>query len=77
MSDGERANLLRRLTPLVASSGRVIVLERVARGAGATRWFYCRTIGDVEEVLPRFRPGSRVAFLLDDGIPSCAFLRRS
>jgi hypothetical protein len=68
LSDGESASLLERLNPLVAASGQVIVLERVARGGGATRWFYCRTMGDVEEVLPWLRQGSRVTFLLDDRI---------
>jgi hypothetical protein len=42
------------------------VLERVARGAGQTRWFFCRTMADVMSVLPRLRPGSRVGFFFDD-----------
>jgi hypothetical protein len=60
MGDDVTRELIERLTPLAASSNGVGVLEKVARGAGATRWFFCRTISEIEEVLPQLRPGSRV-----------------
>ncbi len=52
----------------MASVDGVIILERVARGGGATRWFYCRSMAEVVALLPSFRPGSRVGFYFDDRI---------
>jgi hypothetical protein len=63
-----RDRLIERLTPLMASADGVIILERVARAAGATRWFYCRSMAEVEELLPSFRWGSRVGFFFDNRI---------
>ena len=61
--------LLERLAPLLRScSDGAVVLERVARGGGSTRWFSCRIIAEVEAVLPQLRSGSRVAFFFDDRI---------
>jgi hypothetical protein len=60
--------LVERLTPLVESREDLIVLERVARGGGATRWFFCRSLAEANAVLPDLRPGSRVGFFFDDRI---------
>lgn len=60
--------LVERLTPLAQSSDGFIVLERVARGAGATRWFFCRSLDELPSVLPELRPGSRVGFFFDDRV---------
>jgi hypothetical protein len=68
VTDDIRGRLIERLTPLVASVDGVIILERVARGGGATRWFYCRSMAEVVELLPSFRRGSRVGFYFDDRI---------
>ena len=65
--------LLERLTPLLATSRGVVILERVARGGGRTRWFFCRTPSEVEIVLPQLQPGSRVGFFFDDRIRRVLF----
>jgi hypothetical protein len=68
VTDHIKGRLIERLTPLLAASGGAVVLERVARGGGDTRWFYCRTMAEVVEVLPILRPGSRVGFFFDNRI---------
>ena len=45
-----------------------VVLERLARSAGATRWYYAVTRGDLEQVCERLFPGSAVSFYFDDRI---------
>lgn len=62
------AELLHRPDPLVTRSACAVVVERVARGGGATRWFACQTLDDVRAVLPQLRPGGRVGFFFDDRI---------
>ena len=44
------------------------MVERLARGGGATRWFACRSLKEIEQILPEFRSGSRVGFFFDDRI---------
>jgi hypothetical protein len=53
------ADLLERQSPAV-------VLERIARGGGATNWFLLRTPDDLEALSNRLRPGSCVSFYFDD-----------
>ncbi len=60
--------IFKRLAPLAESSDGFIVLERVARGGGATRWYFCQGISELTAVLPDLRPGSRVGFFFDDRI---------
>src|SRR3954454_19051692 len=43
-----------------------LVLERIARGGGATRWYVLRGRADLETLASRLRPGSRVSFYFDD-----------
>ena len=50
------ADFLREAAPLLA-------LERVARGAGSTRWWVLREMPDFDAVSAEFRPGSRVHLL--------------
>jgi hypothetical protein len=45
-----------------------IVLERLARGAGATRWYRVATTEDLAALAGRVRPGSLVSFYFDDRI---------
>ena len=45
-----------------------VVLERVARGAGATRWFYLASVRDLDTASDRLAPGSRVSFYFDSRI---------
>lgn len=45
---------------------RVVVLERLARGGGATKWYLIRSREDVEPVFEMFRGGSCVSFYFAD-----------
>ena len=45
-----------------------IVLERVARAAGATRWFRITSDHDLQLLYERLAPGSTVSFYFDDRI---------
>ena len=45
-----------------------IVLERLARGGGATNWYYCRNERSLDQIEERLRPGSVVSFYFDDRI---------
>jgi hypothetical protein len=47
-----------------------IVLERLARAAGATRWYRVATTEDLAALVCRVRPGSLVSFYFDDRIAS-------
>src|SRR6185295_5183911 len=47
---------------------QAVVLERMARGGGATRWYYCRDqscLGAIEGLLS---PGAAVSFYFDNRI---------
>lgn len=41
---------------------RVVALERIARGAGATRWYIAKTQEEISRLLGLLGPGSRVTF---------------
>jgi hypothetical protein len=45
-----------------------VVLERIARGGGATKWYYCPSESALGAVAARFSPGSVVSFYFDDRI---------
>ena len=45
-----------------------VVLERVARGGGATNWFYVASPKQLHELRTRLRPGSSVSFYFDGRI---------
>lgn len=45
-----------------------VVLERIARGGGATRWYYCPDGMTLDSLEADFRPGSKVSFYFDDRI---------
>ena len=47
---------------LAAEWRQVIVLERLARGAGAARWFFATNISALEHIFDLFRGGSSVSF---------------
>lgn len=48
-----------------ASAQPVIVLERVARSAGRTNWFACRTAAEYDGIVSGFLPGSKVSAYFD------------
>jgi hypothetical protein len=45
---------------------RVVVLERIARGAGDTNWFFIRSREEVEQVAETLHGGSCVSFYFAD-----------
>jgi hypothetical protein len=57
-------------TPIsnLLASKPAVVLERIARGGGATKWYYCSNTQSLEPVQTRFSPGSVVSFYFDDRI---------
>jgi len=46
-------------------SGDAVVLERIARGGGATAWYYCRTGRELDAIEGRLSPGSVTSFYFD------------
>ena len=56
-----------RISELLASCSAV-ALERIARGGGATNWFYCRGLMGLEGVEGMLSSGSVVSFYFDDRI---------
>lgn len=49
-------------------SHSAVILERLARGGGATRWYHCTSVPDLEEIKSRLSPGSIVSLYFDDRI---------
>lgn len=50
-----------------------VVLQRIARGAGQTDWFYCGGVADLDRVIGRLRPGSKVSFYFNEQIRRCRY----
>jgi hypothetical protein len=44
----------------------VVILERYARAAGATRWYFARSELEINEVIGQLQGGSCVSFYFDD-----------
>ena len=57
---GAKATLVQLAAKLPA-----IVLERIARGGGATDWYVLREPGDIDALAARLKPGSCVSFYFD------------
>jgi hypothetical protein len=57
------ADVARRLSDRPA-----VVLERIARGGGATRWFFLKSNDAVDQLCGRLSPGSVVSFYFDSRI---------
>jgi hypothetical protein len=60
------------ISSLLASTGAVI-LERIAMGGGATRWYYCSDRTQLEALEAHLRPGSVVSFYFDNRIQSAQY----
>jgi hypothetical protein len=61
MSQQLRSDL--RLTRRLSSSWReVVIVERLARGGGATRWFFARSRAELDQVFDMLHGGSCVSF---------------
>jgi hypothetical protein len=43
----------------------VVILERIARGGGQTRWYVVHDATELSDVVEQLRPGSRVSFYAD------------
>ena len=56
------------LMTMLSSTGSVVVLERLPRAAGRTRWFVCDNPADLSNVIDVLRPASRVSFYFDDRV---------
>jgi hypothetical protein len=50
-----------------------VVLERIARGGGVTKWYYCPSKLSLGAVEARFSPSSVVSFYFDDRIRNDAY----
>jgi hypothetical protein len=48
--------------------GPAVVLERIARGGGATNWYWLQSINALDQLCSRLHPGSVVSFYFDDRI---------
>lgn len=48
-----------------------VVLERIARGGGETRWYCCENVAALACIRDRSRPGSVVSFYFDDRMKRC------
>jgi hypothetical protein len=57
-------------TPIPVCLGKhdAVVLERIARGGGATRWYYCNSNASLNGIAANLRPGSVVSFYFDQRI---------
>ena len=65
-----RAALARTRVRDLLGSNAAVVLERIARGGGATEWYYCRGTSDLDAVERSLSPGSVVSFYFDGRIRS-------
>ena len=66
-SDLALTEIQNRFVPrlLAENAGGAVVLERIARGAGGTRWYLLPDPGDVGSLADSLSPGSRVSFYFD------------
>jgi hypothetical protein len=54
--------------PQLLQTRPAIVLERLARGGGATQWYQCRDHANLGAITAELRPGSVVSFYFDERI---------
>jgi hypothetical protein len=54
--------------PRLAGEHAAVVLERLARGGGATRWFFIKGSEELIALADRLAPGSSLSFYFDDRI---------
>lgn len=53
--------------------GPAVVMERIARGGGATRWFFLQSNIAVDQLCGRLSPGSVVSFYFDGRLRRAKF----
>jgi hypothetical protein len=63
------------MTPIsdLLAKSEAIILERIAMGGGATRWYYCPDRLQLDAVEIQFRPGSAVSFYFDGRIQNALY----
>jgi len=54
--------------PRLLGTRRAVVLERLARSAGATSWYHCPDHAHLDAITTGLHPGSLVSFYFDDRI---------
>jgi hypothetical protein len=59
--------------PRLLATRSAIVLERIARGAGATNWYHCTDDAHLTAVTGYLSPGSVVSFYFDARITYCRY----
>lgn len=52
----------------LVAKGHAVVLERIACGGGATRWYFCRDAHALEVIEGELSPGSDASFYFDERI---------
>jgi hypothetical protein len=67
-ADVVRGAVDERDVPRLVADHPAVVLERLARGAGAARWFRVASDRQLELLCAEFSPGSTVSFYFDDRI---------
>jgi len=65
--------ILRTPIDQLLDTGPAVVLERLARGGGATRWYYCPDRAQLTSIERELRPGSVVSFYFDERIRNGVF----
>jgi hypothetical protein len=62
-----------RPVPQLLRTRQAVVLERLARGGGATNWYHCPDHAHLDAITAELRPGSLVSFYFDDRITHCRY----
>jgi hypothetical protein len=62
------AALTKTAAPALLASKPAVVFERIARGGGATNWYFCRGPQDLPALEAKLSPGSVVSFYFDERI---------
>ena len=68
-----RATLSAKAIATLLKHHNAVILERVARAAGATNWFYCCNQAQLQVVESQLLPGSAVSFYFDDRIQAVQY----
>lgn len=63
-----RGLITQRGVPRLLMNSFAVVLERIACGAGATNWYYCRDEAALEQCVQSVSPGSLASFYFDERI---------
>lgn len=63
-----RSQIIERL-----DANGAVVLERLARAAGQTNWYWCEDQNGLDQIVSALSPGSVVSFYFDGRIAKCAY----